>query len=229
MRNLKQSRKGTVLVADDHGLYRKGLSLLIRDGLGFTAIIEAGTFDLALDSMAHIDDVALALFDLSMPGVGGPESLAVVKQTYPDTRVVVISAIENRDTVLAAIATGLNGYLPKSMSDHDILSALEGVLQGRIYIPSFMSVISGKSPPTSAAPAEHAEGDAVPAERAKPLSPRQHDVLRCICRGFSNKEIARELDIAEGTVKIHVAALFAHFGVRNRTELATKNVRMEPG
>jgi len=216
-------RSDTVLVADDHSLYRIGFSLLLKDRLGFRDVVEAATFDAALDRLAETPNVALALFDLAMPGVSGPESLRVVKETYPGLRVAIVSGSEERNYVLKAVATGLNGYVPKSLTDDEIVGALEDILNGRIYVPRFMTV-SGPTLSGQPGNSDTAEFKSNPdANAAKPISPRQRDVLACVRRGLSNKEIARELDIAEGTVKIHLAALFSHFGARNRTELATKS------
>jgi DNA-binding NarL/FixJ family response regulator len=215
--------RDTVLVADDHSLYRAGLSFLLKDKLGFASVIEAATFDAALDRLSEPAKVDLALFDLSMPGISGPESLSVVKETYPGLRVAIVSGSEERNDVLRTVATGLSGYVPKSLSDDEIVGALEDILDGRIYVPRFMTA-AGLSTGAKSSGQEIAEGKGGPGGGAvtKPISPRQRDVLDCVRRGLSNKEIARELDIAEGTVKIHLAALFSHFGARNRTELATK-------
>jgi DNA-binding NarL/FixJ family response regulator len=158
-----------------------------------------------------------------MPGISGPESLSVVKETYPGLRVAIVSGSEDRDDVLRTVATGLSGYVPKSLLDDEIVGALQDILDGRIYVPRFMTA-HGSSSGGKSSPSEHSEIRGGPGGGAvtKPISPRQRDVLDCVRRGLSNKEIARELDIAEGTVKIHLAALFSHFGARNRTELATK-------
>ena len=102
-----------VLIADDHSLYRTGLALLLKDRLGVTEVIEVSDFDQALDRLAETPGIGLALFDLSMPGMGGPESLRVIKETYPDVRVAVVSGLEERDYVLKAISVGLNGYVPQ--------------------------------------------------------------------------------------------------------------------
>jgi DNA-binding NarL/FixJ family response regulator len=216
-------RPGAVLVADDHSLYRAGFSLLLKDRLGFRAIIEAATFDAALDRLAETPNVELALFDLAMPGISGPESLSVVKDTYPGLRVAIVSGSEERNYVLKAVETGLNGYVPKSLADDEIVGALKDILDGRIYVPRFMTTAMPVHPGKSESVSNDTSTDAGNGHPAKPISPRQRDVLTCIRRGLSNKEIARELDIAEGTVKIHLAALFTHFGARNRTELATKS------
>lgn len=223
---MMNSKRDAVLLADDHSLYRTGLSFLLKDRLGFNTIVEAATFDAALDRLSELDDIGLALFDLAMPGVSGPESLGVVKETYPDVRVAIVSGSEERSDVLKAVATGLGGYVPKSLQDDEIVAALRDILDGRIYVPKFMtsSGAPGSARPFKSDLLEQSEKRATPnaAGATKPISPRQRDVLDCVRRGLSNKEIARELDIAEGTVKIHLAALFSHYGARNRTELAMR-------
>lgn len=211
-----------VLIADDHSLYRTGLALLLKDRLGVTEVIEVSDFDQALDRLAETPGIGLALFDLSMPGMGGPESLRVIKETYPDVRVAVVSGLEERDYVLKAISVGLNGYVPKSLSEEDIAAALQQVVAGHIYIPKFMTSSPGTQRESLSDQASANANASAEAPRLDDLTPRQRDVLACILRGRSNKEVARDLHIAEGTVKIHLAALFAVFSARNRTELATR-------
>lgn len=218
---MSPARNSIALVADDHGLYRVGLKLLLEDQLGFSDVIEVGGFDEALDRLAATPGVKLALFDLSMPGMGGPSSLAVVRASYPDLRVVVISGLDDRETISACMAHGLNGFVPKSLSDDEIVAALRQVTNGQTFVPQVTAARSGH------VPAGHARAAADSAQAAmEGLTPRQRDVLAGIVRGLANKEIARELNIAEGTVKIHLAALFSHFDVRNRTELATRAQRL---
>jgi DNA-binding NarL/FixJ family response regulator len=213
-----------VLIADDHGLYRAGLGYLLKDRLGIEDVIETSTLDEALDLLAHQGGIKLALFDLSMPGMAGPESLGAVKATYPDVYVGVISASEDRAHVLKCVSTGLSGYIPKSLSDDDIAKALELMLGGYVFVPPFMIA----SAPAQR-PAAPEAGPAAPVSKLDALTPRQRDVLTYILQGRSNKEIARQLDIAEGTVKIHLAALFGHFSAHNRTELATRAQLMQNG
>jgi len=212
------------LVADDHGLYRMGLSLLLRDHLGVSEVIEVDGFDEALDRLAGTPDVKLALFDLSMPGMGGPESLAVLRETYPDVRIAIVSGSEDRGNVLKTVSSGLDGYVPKSLPEGEIVKALQMIMDGHVFVPRFMTA-SAPAQQARPNPAPQAAAPTQPASteiKLDELTPRQRDVLECISRGLANKEIARELDIAEGTVKIHLAALFARFGARNRTELATR-------
>ena len=213
---MSPASKTSALIADDHGLYRVGLRMLLEDRLGVTEVIEVGGFDEALDRLADTPSIKLALFDLSMPGMGGPASLAVVRASYPDLRVAVISGLEDRANVDATLAHGLHGFVPKSLSDDKIVAALKEVMAGKIFVPSDTAAKSVPSPTPAPTQVAAMEG----------LTPRQRDVLAGIVRGLANKEIARELDIAEGTVKIHLAALFSHFDVRNRTELATRAQRL---
>ncbi|MBS0235051.1 MAG: response regulator transcription factor [Proteobacteria bacterium] len=217
-------QRDTVLIADDHGLYRSGFGFLLRDRMGFRSVIEAATFDAALDRLAETPNVELALFDLAMPGISGPESLSVVKDTYPGIRVAIVSGSEERNDVVKAVAMGLNGYVPKSLADEEIVGALHDILEGRVFVPRFMtSGAAARAGKAGNSETAGNKGDPGGGATCKPISPRQRDVLDCVRRGLSNKEIARELDIAEGTVKIHLAALFSHFGARNRTELATRS------
>ena len=216
--DMSPARKTLALIADDHGLYRMGLKLLLEDRLGFAQVIEAGGFDEALDRLADTASIKLALFDLSMPGMGGPSSLAVVRASYPDLKVAVISGQEDRANVDATLGHGLNGFIPKSLSDEKIVAALKEIMAGKTYVPTVTA--------SKAAPMPHRAAEATTIAAMEGLTPRQRDVLTGIVRGLANKEIARELDIAEGTVKIHLAALFSHFDVRNRTELATRAQRM---
>jgi DNA-binding NarL/FixJ family response regulator len=213
-----------VLIADDHSLYRAGLSLLLKDRLDVDEVIEVGSLDQAIDLLAQHGDLKLALFDLSMPGMAGPDSLAAVKATYPGIYVAVISGSEDRQIVLSCISAGFSGFIPKSLSEDDIAKALQMMLGGSVYVPPLMMT----GPPAPKAIASPSETDAAPPAIER-LTARQRDVLTFIVQGRSNKEIARQLDIAEGTVKIHLAALFAHFGAHNRTELATRAQSMRNG
>ncbi|MFZ4807912.1 MAG: LuxR C-terminal-related transcriptional regulator [Hyphomicrobiaceae bacterium] len=213
--------RGKALIADDHGLYRTGLGFLLRDQLGFDEIVEVAGFDEALDQLAANREITLALFDLSMPGMGGPDSLVLVREAYPDLRVAVVSASEDRNDVLETLAAGLGGYVPKSLPDDEIVAALESVISGKVFVPRFMAQpMPGQR---FAPPLAQAQPRPAKALRLEDLTPRQRDVLDGVLKGLSNKEIARSLDIAEGTVKIHLSALFSQLGARNRTDLATRS------
>lgn len=205
----------TVLIADDHGLYRMGLAFLLKDQLGFERVIEVSSFDEALEQLETDTSISLALLDLSMPGMAGTGSLQEVRNCYPDIQVAVVSASERRQDVLETLAVGAHGYVPKSLSDDGITEALESILSGSVYAPKLLTTTDDGAAQSGAA--EGLSDIDLKAAMAR-LTPRQNDVLQLIVQGKSNKEIARALEIAEGTVKIHLTALLRHLGARNRTQ-----------
>ena len=170
------------------------------------------------------DEFNLALFDLFMPGMSGPGSLKTMRSNSPKTRFAVISASQDRRDIIATISAGLNGFIPKSLPDGDIAGAIRIILGSQIYVPGQLAG-SCSQPSLATSPTERLSrlsSDFVSGQTPD-LTPRQRDVLEAVRQGLTNKEIARNLAIAEGTVKIHLAGLFAAFGVRNRTELAVCN------
>ncbi len=199
------------VIADDHGLYRMGLAFTLKDRLGFDGVVEAASLDEALARLDDAEGIALALFDLSMPGMQSAASLAAVRECSPDLPMAVVSGSENRADVLAALAAGVNGFVPKGLRDNDLVAALETILSGAIYVPSSLAQATGPG-------GEPASGSG--AFDLGRLTPRQRDVLGLLVEGRSNKEIARALDLGHGTVKIHLAAVFRHLGVSNRAAAA---------
>jgi DNA-binding NarL/FixJ family response regulator len=199
------------VIADDHGMYRMGLAFTLKDRLGFDDVEEAASLDEALAKLGDAEGIALALFDLSMPGMQSAASLAAVRECYPDLPMAVVSGSENRADVLAALAAGVNGFVPKGLRDDDLVAALETILSGAIYVPSSLAQATGMPADPAAAPS---------GPDLLRLTPRQRDVLGLLVEGRSNKEIARALDLGHGTVKIHLAAVFRHLGVSNRAAAA---------
>lgn len=197
----------TALVADDHELPRLALSALLTSRLGFGRVIETETLDQAFERLGDAEPVALALFDLNMPGMNGPWSLQAVREVFPAVKVAVFSASTARADMLAALSAGAHGYVPKIMRMDEMEAAIRDVMSGRIYVPP--SIAENPPPPPGGA------GLAVPS-----LTERQREVLELIKAGRSNKEIARELKLGLGTVKIHVAGLLRGLGVATRAEAA---------
>ena len=192
------------VIADDHALFRTGLRLLLGDGCGPAVVREASTVPelrALLDASAAVD---LVVLDLFMPGM----------TAFPGVRFVVMSASEERQNVLDALAAGAFGYIPKSLEPPAMIAAFQQILNGGIYAPTLL-LTEPPAPPEPALP--HVD----PAILST-LTPRQCDVLRLLGKGQANKEIARALDISEGTVKIHLAAIFRLLDVRNRTEAVLK-------
>jgi DNA-binding NarL/FixJ family response regulator len=197
------------LVADDHELFRSGLRQLLIDALGAKEVREAETFDQAIDILTSEGAGDLVLVDLRMPGMNGAEALGALRDGFPDAKIAVVSAWEERAEILAALGAGVHGYIPKSLPSTEIAEALRSILEGRIYVPAAI----GKREPGSS-PMVLTSG----ADAQDKLTGRQKEVLNELLKGQASKEIARTLDIAEGTVKIHLAAIYRALGVRTRAE-----------
>lgn len=208
---------GSILVADDHAVFRYGLSLLLRDALGSVTIIQAERFEQGLELL---DDpgITLAIFDLGMPGLASPRDLAIVRRRRPEVRVVVLSASEARHDMLEALAAGVHGYIVKSHSTDAMIAQLRYVLSGEIYVPPILAQL----PPA----AIETQPENVTADSVGTLSERQVQVLKGLVEGKSNKEIAQELRLSEGTIKMHIAALFRQLGASNRTHAAALGKRL---
>lgn len=199
------------LIADDHELFRSGLKQLLLDVIGADEVREAENLDDAIEALTQGGAGDLVLVDLRMPGMNGAEALAALRDGFPSAKVAVVSAWEERAEILAALAAGVHGYIPKSLSAQQIADAINEVLSGRIYVPSALGRREPGAPVANATPAA---GDK--------LTSRQKEVLEELLKGRASKEIARALDIAEGTVKIHLAAIYRTMGVRTRAEAIAK-------
>lgn len=206
-----------ILLADDHPLFREGVKHVLTQLDDEVDIVDAHDYpSLFAEAAAHAD-LDLVLADLYMPGMGGHEGIAEFRNQFPDTPLVIMTASESRADAKRAMASGALGYVLKSSPSLVMLNALKRVLAGNIYTPPIL------------------EGDTQPEESASPmplssqgihLTHRQLEVLKQILQGKPNKIIARELDLSEGTVKIHVAAIFKALGVTNRTEAAVAAQRL---
>ncbi|MBK1665733.1 DNA-binding response regulator [Rhodospirillum rubrum] len=217
-----------ILIADDHELFRDGLRLVLASLDPALEVTEACTYDEALRLVSTNGEGAeaftLILVDLVMPGLPWSEGLQALRLAAPETPVVVLSASEDRKLVRDAVRLGASGFIPKTSSSRVMISALKLVLSGGMYLPAALlddDVIA--EPVAVQAPAGGAAGAASPlvagsaGSAASRLTPRQGEVLRLLGQGKSNKEIARVLDLSEGTVKLHVTAILKALGVNNRT------------
>ncbi|MDR6536954.1 response regulator transcription factor [Variovorax soli] len=204
------------LVADDHHLVREGLKLTLLQIDARTQVLEAATLAEAIETFHANPDIDLVLLDLNMPGSSGLSGLDAFLAQCPAARLVVVSGTFDMKTVQTAIQKGALGFIPKSSGKRIVLSALRFVLDGGIYVPPepFISDSSAQEGDgtlrTTAAFSARAA--------AKGLTNRQIDVLRELLEGNSNKQICRNLNLAMGTVKAHVAAVLAALGVNTRTE-----------
>lgn len=203
-----------ILIGDDHLLFREGLRRLLEQMHTGATFVEAGTFGEVLDRCRSGDRFDVILMDLHMPGWEGFSGLDEILAVQPGVPVVIVSASESLNDIRGALDQGATGYIPKSSSVKVMMGALNLILQGGIYVPpgalAFGSGDSGQ---------RRRPGDAQ-ADRSSSfgLTQRQREVLDCLRAGKSNKQIAYELGLSEGTVKIHVTAIFKSLGVRNRTQ-----------
>ncbi|AID28219.1 response regulator [Mesorhizobium huakuii 7653R] len=210
-----------IVIADDHGLYRRGLRLALLAGIPNAEIFEASCFDAVVNLLEEQASIDLAILDLNMPGLVNQEVLSDVLSAYPDTRFAIVSGDDSLSEILTALSIGLHGYIVKSQKDEEVVLAVNEILAGRIYVPSLLSRTSADQRAYAALPSvKNPIRQRMGSSDLGRLTSRQRDVLKLMAEGYSNKEIARNLDIAEATTKIHAAAILRELGVRNRTEAA---------
>jgi DNA-binding NarL/FixJ family response regulator len=200
----------SLLIADDHPLFRAALQQAARDALGDVELFEAGSLETVLTTLDAQPQVDLVLLDLHMPGNHGLAGLAAVRAQYPGVAVIVVSANDDPRVVRRALDHGAAGYLPKSAGLDDLRDAIRTVLACQTWLPASLRA--------TVARAQSSPGDAALASRLASLSPQQFRVLTLVAEGLLNKQIADRLDVQERTVKAHLSAIFERLDVRNRTQ-----------
>jgi len=217
-----------ILVVDDHPLILEALQHVLRQLDADVQCYEAQSADAGRQLLATHPDAGLLLLDLNMPGVSGMDLLVELREAHPTIPVVVISGSDRREAVLQAIDAGAMGFIPKRSTNVVMLQALRLVLSGGVYVPmeafAQREVASEPTPVANIRPG----GNPVPSEASPPspgttprdlgLTERQAQVLALLLHGKPNKLICRELGLAEGTVKIHVAAILRALNVSTRTQ-----------
>jgi len=202
-----------LLLVDDHALFRDGLAMLLAHHWPAWKLQCAGTLAEALAAVNEHADLGLAVLDLALPDSAGLDGLARLREAAPGLTVVVVSADERRETVLAAIDAGAAGFIGKSADSAGFMAALRTVLGGGVWLPA--SVLGdGPAPPSA--------GE----EALQSLTPRQRDVLWRVLEGKPNKLICRDLDMAPSTVKTHLAEIYRRLGVRSRTQAVVAAARL---
>ena len=197
----------TILIADDHPLFRGALRQAVGGIDPGPVIIEAGDFDAARAAAGLHADADLLLLDLAMPGVSGFSGLMSLRAEFPGLPIVVVSATDDATTIRRALELGASGFISKSAGIEAIRACIQSVLEGDICAPkTYLG---------------DAEPDADVADllaRLRTLTPQQSRVLGMLAEGLLNKQIADRLDVQERTVKAHLTAIFERLGVRNRTQ-----------
>ncbi|MCF8159065.1 MAG: response regulator transcription factor [Polaromonas sp.] len=188
-----------ILIVDDHALFRAGIALLLLRLDAAVALVEVSSVEEALVlAETRPPGFELVLQDLNLHGTQGLDALRTMQQAFPGAALVVVSGRESSEAMREARAKGARGYIVKSMSADAMLAALQKVLAGASHFPLL--------------------ADADPHETR--LTPRQRDILKLLCQGLANKEIALQLGMSNNTVRTHLMFAFRVLGVRSRTAAA---------
>jgi DNA-binding NarL/FixJ family response regulator len=207
-----------ILLVDDHALYRDGLRLTLTTLANDTEVLETGSGSHAMRLLAHEPDVKLVVLDLKLPDGDGLGILTEIRKRHPGLQVVILSAIEDRETFRRAFALGAAGFILKSYSREVILGALRFVLAGGVFVPP--EVLAGEAPAIDELRRQATIKQQAPSPRDLGLPDRHINVLALIVQGKSNKDIAISTGLAEATVKRYVSEILAALKVNNRTEAA---------
>jgi DNA-binding NarL/FixJ family response regulator len=207
-----------ILVIDDHALIREASRGVLKQLKGDASVLEASSFYQSMRLIEQHPDLDLILFDLNLPDRDGFSGLAELRDRYPTISVVVLSAFHERDNIVRALNLGAVGFIPKATPREVMLGALQLVFSGGVYIPI---EILGRGEPLLGQPAP------MHLTSVLGLTERQLDVLVLMTQGRSNKAIARTLNLAEQTVKNHIAVIFKALQVANRTEAVVAIGKLE--
>jgi two-component system nitrate/nitrite response regulator NarL len=213
-----------LLLIDDHTLFRRGLKALLDQDDRFEVSAEAGDVGEALRQLAK-DEPDVILLDNHLPGVRGVDAIPALKEAAPSARILMLTVSEDAQDLAAALQAGADGYLLKTVESDQLCEAIVKVLDGdSVVSPAMMNklvTVFRARPAPDSAPAP-LESPVASTEQAalQALSPRERETLVLIARGSSNKLIARELDIAETTVKIHVQHILRKLGLSSRVQAA---------
>lgn len=200
------------LIVEDHALVREGLGRVLRQLDEAVVVVEAGSADRALELLEDEDDFDVVLLDLALPGMDGFACLDVLRDRYPALPVAILSAYDDPITVNRVLNNGAAGFIPKAYSGEELVKALRKVLKGEIFRPdgSASTTLGGEKPVLNA------KVGVTPVECG--MTERQGQVLELMAKGKSNRDIALQLGLSEGTVKIHVTGVFKALGVSSRTQ-----------
>lgn len=202
-----------ILIADDHPLYRMALATMLAELDEDITVIEADNFNKVINCIRDDENkINLLLLDLYMSGGNWREIIAIIHTEKPDIPIIIISSSESIEDTTLAMESGAHGYIPKSLGKKEILDSIKLMLSSGISITPRISTMLNIS---STGIKENEIQLAV-----NNLTPRQREVLIEIVAGKSNKSIARDLNMVEGTVKLHVAAILRTLSVSNRTQAA---------
>jgi two-component system nitrate/nitrite response regulator NarL len=187
-----------ILIVDDHPLFRAGFHAVLEQSALEAGVLSVSSVPEALQTLQKDADIGLVLLDIHLKGDDGFAALKIIGERFPTTACIMISGDEQQSIAARAVQSGASGFIPKSFTADEMIAAIQKVLAGEVFVPETASL--------------------TPSEQPTGLTLRQLEVISMLGRGFSNKEIARALDVAERTVKAHVSAVFEALNVRNRTQ-----------
>jgi len=208
-----------LLVVDDHPLFRRGLVSLLSQDSRFSVVGEAGDIGEAFRILSH-QEPDLLLLDNHLPGVKGVEAIVSLKQGHENLRILMLTVSEDEDDLANALQNGADGYLLKTLESDQLCEAIVKVAEGQSVVsPEMMSkLVSALRQPTVPSAIESDNGH--PLKVLERLSPREMEIFLLIAKSLSNKHIARDLDIAETTVKIHIQHIFKKLEMTSRVQVA---------
>jgi len=201
-----------LLVVEDHALVREGLARLLGQIEEGATVLESADFESALTVLDNEGEFDLVLLDLALPGIDGFAGLDILRRRYPAMPVAVVSAFDDTPTITRVLNLGASGFIPKAFSGEALLAAVREVLAGNIFRPSGQQ----GARLDDATPVPPSKISVRPDEIG--ITDRQAQVLALMVRGLSNRDIADQLELSEGTVKIHATAVFKALGVNSRTQ-----------
>jgi two-component system, NarL family, nitrate/nitrite response regulator NarL len=208
-----------ILVVDDHTLFRRGLTALLSRDASLQVVGDAADAGEAQRRAAELQP-DMILLDNHLPGVNGVDALPALRQAAPAARIMMLTVSEDEADLAAALRGGACGYLLKTIEGDALVTAIHRAMRGASVVAEEMTdKLVAAYRDAAAAPAD-SEAAPLPTSPIEQLSPRERDILRGIARGASNKEIARELGIAETTVKIHVQHVLRKLGLSSRVQAA---------
>lgn len=206
------NEKLKILLVDDHVLFRSGIRLLLQSEADFSIIGEAAD-GLEAVKCAHQLKPDIVLLDLNLPGLSGLEALRLIKEDAPECTILMLTVSEDAMELASALRGGADGYVLKNAEASYLVEAIRKVVRGESVVsPDLVGKLVGQL----------REGSKLPAASPAPglLTPREKEVVHCLTRGESNKVIARNLNLSESTVKIHVQNIMKKLGLSSRVQIA---------
>lgn len=198
-----------IMIVDDHPLYSDALASALEHIFPGSRFEKAGTLREALEKLDRGFAPDLVMFDLKLPDVAGISGFVNIHNRLPQVPILVISSLASNDLVSTLMREGAAGFMPKDCCAQELKTVIQEIASGRKYVPKdFQQAGSGAGIPEDINP------------NLAALTPQQKRVMKLICAGKPNKQIAYELDLAEATVKAHITALLRRLGVKNRTQAA---------